>query len=81
MATAIYLFFDNWVLLGLYLKTESKSVIIGFDNEEGVLLVSSAGMFKWATITLITFSSINFLKGYSSRESKRFLFALITGNP
>ena len=30
MATAIYLFFDNWVLLGLYLKTESKSVIIGF---------------------------------------------------
>lgn len=28
-ATAIYLFFDNWVLLGLYLKTESKSVIIG----------------------------------------------------
>lgn len=30
IATAIYLFFDNWVLLGLYLKTESKSVIIGF---------------------------------------------------
>jgi hypothetical protein len=30
MATAIYLFFDNWVLLGLYLKTESKAVIIGF---------------------------------------------------
>ncbi len=29
-ATAIYLFFDNWVLLGLYLKTESKSVVIGF---------------------------------------------------
>lgn len=29
-ATGIYLFFDNWVLLGLYLKTESKSVIIGF---------------------------------------------------
>jgi hypothetical protein len=29
-ATAIYLFFDNWVLLGLYLKTESKSIIIGF---------------------------------------------------
>ncbi len=29
-ATAVYLFFDNWVLLGLYLKTESKSVIIGF---------------------------------------------------
>lgn len=29
-ATAVYLFFDNWVLLGLYLKTESKSIIIGF---------------------------------------------------
>jgi hypothetical protein len=29
-ATAVYLFFDNWVLLGLYLKTESKAVIIGF---------------------------------------------------
>lgn len=29
-ATAIYLIFDNWVLLGLYLKTESKSVVIGF---------------------------------------------------
>lgn len=30
IATAIYLLFDNWVLLGLYLKTESKSVVIGF---------------------------------------------------
>lgn len=29
-ATAIYLFIDNWVLLGLFLKTESKSVVIGF---------------------------------------------------
>lgn len=28
--TAIYLFIDNWVLLGLYLKTESKSIVIGF---------------------------------------------------
>ena len=59
----------------------SKSVIIVFDNDEGVLLVSSAGIFKCATITLITFSSINFLKGYSSKESKRFLLALITGKP
>lgn len=30
IATGIYLIFDNWVLLGLYLKTESKSIIIGF---------------------------------------------------
>jgi hypothetical protein len=30
MGTAIYLLFANWVLLGLYLKTDSKSIIIGF---------------------------------------------------
>jgi hypothetical protein len=28
-ATAIYLIIDNWVLLGLYLKTESKAIVIG----------------------------------------------------
>ena len=45
------------------ISLRNKSVIIGFDKEEGVLLVSSAGIFKCATITLITFSSISFLKG------------------
>jgi hypothetical protein len=30
IATGVYLLFDNWVLLGLYLKTESKSMVIGF---------------------------------------------------
>jgi hypothetical protein len=30
LATGIFLIFENWVLLGIFLKTESKSVLIGF---------------------------------------------------
>lgn len=30
VATGIFLIFDNWVLLGLFLKTEQKSIVIGF---------------------------------------------------
>lgn len=30
IATGIFLIFDNWVLLGLFLKTENKSIVIGF---------------------------------------------------
>lgn len=30
LATAIFLIFENWVLLGIFLKTESKAVLIGF---------------------------------------------------
>jgi hypothetical protein len=30
VATGIFLLFENWVLLGLFLKTESKSVLLGF---------------------------------------------------
>lgn len=30
IATGIFLIFDNWVLLGLFLKTEQKSIVIGF---------------------------------------------------
>jgi hypothetical protein len=30
IGTGVYLIIDNWVLLGLYLKTESKAMIIGF---------------------------------------------------
>jgi hypothetical protein len=29
-ATGIFLIFENWVLLGIFLKTESKAVLIGF---------------------------------------------------
>lgn len=30
IATGIFLIFENWVLLGIFLKTESKAVLIGF---------------------------------------------------
>lgn len=30
LATGIFLIFENWVLLGIFLKTESKAVLIGF---------------------------------------------------
>jgi hypothetical protein len=30
IATGVFLLFENWVLLGLFLKTESKSVLLGF---------------------------------------------------
>lgn len=30
LATGIFLIFENWVLLGIFLKTESKSVLLGF---------------------------------------------------
>ena len=46
IATAIYLFFDNWVLLGLYLKTESKAIIIGFILAYRELLIKKENQSK-----------------------------------
>lgn len=46
IATGIYLIFDNWVLLGLYLKTESKAVIIGFILAYKELLIKKANQQK-----------------------------------
>ena len=37
--------------------------------EAGVPVGSNAGTFKWATITISTPASINFLNGYNSKES------------
>jgi hypothetical protein len=46
IATGIYLLFDNWVLLGLYLKTESKAIIIGFILAYKELLIKKANQPK-----------------------------------
>ncbi|MFN3752800.1 hypothetical protein [Flavobacterium sp.] len=46
MATGIYLLFDNWVLLGLYLKTENKAIIIGFILSYKELLIKKENQSK-----------------------------------
>jgi hypothetical protein len=42
IATGVYLIIDNWVLLGLYLKTESKAIVIGFILAYRELLLQKA---------------------------------------
>ena len=57
-----------------------RSVIIGFDNEEGqFVLDSKLGTFKWATITLDNPLAISSLYGNNSTSSIRFLSKFIVG--